>query len=315
MSAQWYYMLGDKKLGPVTAGQLKQLAQTGQLQPTDKVWKEGMKSWVPAEKVKGLIQTTPLPIPSPKAEATGSDANEKVPPPPPSTAGRSASPVQMPTDRGRVILTRAVESWRALKLQTRIAIGSSLALVAIAFLWIVAASLTATPVDPVNRENLTIIRQKELSLSEVESLMGRPADETYSVPNGTTHNKWKSGERLIDVLYDRNGHFYQVVSVKLPKDNTTSETSKNEPRNSASPYDEGYSKGVSTANNWLRKLRSMAPAAQREFVSVYRNELSGYERNRDQLTRAYGANSDDARRYTGLCNGIRDTMKKAGFNL
>src|SRR6185312_6521040 len=35
--------------------QLKQLALSGQLKPTDLVWQDGMSDWVPANSVKGLF--------------------------------------------------------------------------------------------------------------------------------------------------------------------------------------------------------------------------------------------------------------------
>ena len=55
MSEQWYYTKGDQKHGPVTAEKLKELAASGQLQPSDLIWKEGMKQWAKAELVKGLV--------------------------------------------------------------------------------------------------------------------------------------------------------------------------------------------------------------------------------------------------------------------
>jgi hypothetical protein len=56
MADQWYYARNNQKHGPLTGQQLKRAAVTGQLQPTDMVWKEGMPKWVPASGVKGLFQ-------------------------------------------------------------------------------------------------------------------------------------------------------------------------------------------------------------------------------------------------------------------
>jgi hypothetical protein len=64
MADQWYYARNNQKHGPLTGRQLKQAAATGQLQPTDMVWKEGMPKWVPASGVKGLF-------PMPQAAAAG----------------------------------------------------------------------------------------------------------------------------------------------------------------------------------------------------------------------------------------------------
>ncbi len=57
MASQWYYAQGGQQLGPVTSEQLKQLAQTGQLNPTDLIWKDGLAEWTPARKVAGLFST------------------------------------------------------------------------------------------------------------------------------------------------------------------------------------------------------------------------------------------------------------------
>jgi WD40 repeat protein len=79
MPQNWYYAAGEQKLGPYSASQLRQLATTGQLRPTDMVWKEGMKQWAAAGSVKGLFPPTadrppavaspPTSEPSPSAPA------------------------------------------------------------------------------------------------------------------------------------------------------------------------------------------------------------------------------------------------------
>ena len=57
---------GGQQQGPVSSKQLKQMAATGQLQPTDLVWKEGMEQWVAASSIKGLFAaTTSTPPPPP----------------------------------------------------------------------------------------------------------------------------------------------------------------------------------------------------------------------------------------------------------
>jgi hypothetical protein len=50
----WYESNGEQK-GPVSAAQLKGLANSGELQPTDMIWKEGAPDWVTAGSVKGLF--------------------------------------------------------------------------------------------------------------------------------------------------------------------------------------------------------------------------------------------------------------------
>ena len=61
MVDQWYYAQQGQRQGPVAEDQLKQLAASGQLKPTDKVWKQGMAAWTQASEIEGLI---PPPDPS-----------------------------------------------------------------------------------------------------------------------------------------------------------------------------------------------------------------------------------------------------------
>lgn len=53
---EWHYTInGQPAAIPVNAAQLKQLAESGQLKPTDLVWQDGMLEWAPAGSVKGLF--------------------------------------------------------------------------------------------------------------------------------------------------------------------------------------------------------------------------------------------------------------------
>jgi len=66
-AAQWYYVKNGQKLGPVTAQLLKEKALSGELLPTDYLWKFGLKDWVLAGSLPKLVfpvskvQTPPLP--------------------------------------------------------------------------------------------------------------------------------------------------------------------------------------------------------------------------------------------------------------
>ncbi|HEY7428600.1 MAG TPA: DUF4339 domain-containing protein [Gemmataceae bacterium] len=56
MANEWHYTLnGQQAAAPVSATQLKMLATSGQLKPTDLVWQDGMLDWVPASALKGLF--------------------------------------------------------------------------------------------------------------------------------------------------------------------------------------------------------------------------------------------------------------------
>src|SRR4051794_22211267 len=65
----WYESNGEQK-GPITAAQLKGLAVSGELRPTDMIWKEGAPDWMTAGSVKGLFpEGTPGLAPPPPASA------------------------------------------------------------------------------------------------------------------------------------------------------------------------------------------------------------------------------------------------------
>ena len=59
MAAGWFYAHGDEEKGPVSAEELKKLAASNALAPTDLVWQEGMEEWVPATEVPGLFPGAP----------------------------------------------------------------------------------------------------------------------------------------------------------------------------------------------------------------------------------------------------------------
>jgi len=63
MAAEWHYSKGNQQHGPVSASELKQLAQSGKLGPSDLVWKEGMENWKPASSIKGLFPATEVGTP------------------------------------------------------------------------------------------------------------------------------------------------------------------------------------------------------------------------------------------------------------
>jgi len=63
MAAEWHYSKNGQQHGPVSAADLKAMAQAGELAPTDKVWKEGMAEWKAAGKIKGLFPSPPGPAP------------------------------------------------------------------------------------------------------------------------------------------------------------------------------------------------------------------------------------------------------------
>src|SRR5262245_34615342 len=58
---EWYYTTNNQQMGPVSWDELRQLASSGLLHPTDMVWKEGMADWVKATRTDGLFSERAAP--------------------------------------------------------------------------------------------------------------------------------------------------------------------------------------------------------------------------------------------------------------
>jgi hypothetical protein len=82
MADEWYYAQQGRQAGPVNMDYLSQLAASGQLQPTDLVWKEGMANWAPARTAAGHLFPAPAPIPLAAAEPYGLRDAEPLAEPP-----------------------------------------------------------------------------------------------------------------------------------------------------------------------------------------------------------------------------------------
>jgi hypothetical protein len=67
MADQWYYGTEGSRQGPFTPRELLELATSGQLRPTDTVWKEGVPAGVPAHRVKNLFPSGAAPASAPAA--------------------------------------------------------------------------------------------------------------------------------------------------------------------------------------------------------------------------------------------------------
>ena len=87
MANEWYYIKAGQQKGPVSFEGLTLLVQTGKLDLTDHVWKQGMEKWAPASKINGLFSTAPATLPTEgkrsgkkNRDATPSGAN--IPPSP-----------------------------------------------------------------------------------------------------------------------------------------------------------------------------------------------------------------------------------------
>jgi hypothetical protein len=66
--ADWYYAKNGQQKGPISPAELKKLATSGEIAPTDLVFQEGGTQWVEASTVKGLFPAggaKPAPAPAP----------------------------------------------------------------------------------------------------------------------------------------------------------------------------------------------------------------------------------------------------------
>ena len=93
MAKQWYFVKDGKPQGPISALELKQKADSGELRPEDLVCPEDHEDWVKAAAVKGLFATkvvTPPPLP-PSPMAPPPLPTSSLPPPLPTVSADSQS--------------------------------------------------------------------------------------------------------------------------------------------------------------------------------------------------------------------------------
>ena len=92
---QWYYARNDQQFGPISAAELKQLADSGQLSPDDLLWREGMDSWATAINLRGLF-TNEATANTPTAEQSATISQPApVAPPRPTPAPVAAQGVSL----------------------------------------------------------------------------------------------------------------------------------------------------------------------------------------------------------------------------
>jgi hypothetical protein len=92
----WFYASSGVQKGPVSEEALRSLAASGQLAPTDLVWRDGMPSWQPASSIPGLLPpglAAPPPLPASQPAAP------YYPPPRPSISDDSAMRWVLPVGR------------------------------------------------------------------------------------------------------------------------------------------------------------------------------------------------------------------------
>jgi hypothetical protein len=106
---EWYYAQGNKQRGPVTAAELKLLADRGELSPDDLVWRAGMEDWIAARKVKGLFdspsRSVAAPVPAPPLEPAPASPSQA--PVLPATSADAIPATAAPTSRLRTAFERS----------------------------------------------------------------------------------------------------------------------------------------------------------------------------------------------------------------
>jgi hypothetical protein len=146
MSEQWYYTRNGQQDGPVSALELRELAESGQLQPTDLVRKEGMASWCGVGVVEGLFPAAiPVSGAAPDEPIATAVPVEEVTPKPPSAFSTE------------VILARVKASWQQLspkqKILVPVSAGVGLLFLAVLFVTCGGASRVLARKDSAQTEH------------------------------------------------------------------------------------------------------------------------------------------------------------------
>jgi len=134
MAAEWFCDISGKQIGPLSAQQLKAMAEEGRLAPEHKVRQGANGPWVPAARVKGLFSadavpsasrpvkpvdasaTPPPPVAQPVSPAESNHVPQakasSIPPPPPaSTAAATPPATGLPKRDEFSIVTAADTPW------------------------------------------------------------------------------------------------------------------------------------------------------------------------------------------------------------
>jgi hypothetical protein len=78
---EWFYAAGGEQRGPISESALHRLFKQGALSPCDLVWRVGLKNWIPARTVEGLLIPPSLPGAPPRdtgEQLSGTDASSEI---------------------------------------------------------------------------------------------------------------------------------------------------------------------------------------------------------------------------------------------
>jgi hypothetical protein len=350
MANEWHYTKNGQRFGPVSGQQLKELAAKGGIGPDDLVWKEGMPQWVPASKIKGLLPssapnaTEPPPVP-PVVDTA------ETQPPAQAPASKLATLRTATSEKAQAVLGRAKSIWSKLSLKQRLLVGGGAVGLCVLLLLVfmllfggqgvvsadeLAATFTASRDSATSRYKGRVIRVSGVVSGPGARLLQDDKGQSYELASvivkTNTPLRVRCDFKDPTISYDQaaslrgqllvlkgecrgvesSGDIWikdcELVSSSRPVANGKANANAN------SAYDSGYQEGLSLGNEYARRLQGMAPAAQNEFRNVYANELRTHERNRDEVIRAYGAESNNGQNKKGFCDGLREALQKAGIN-
>jgi TM2 domain-containing membrane protein YozV/ribosomal protein L12E/L44/L45/RPP1/RPP2 len=77
VSQEWYYSVDGGRQGPISAAELKKLADAATIKPGDLVWKDGMADWVEAKSIKGLFGAKNGDAAAAQPQAAAASADER----------------------------------------------------------------------------------------------------------------------------------------------------------------------------------------------------------------------------------------------
>ena len=117
--ADWYYLL-DREYGPVSAAELKRLAEVGTIRPDTKVKNGSAGTWGPALQVKGLFAKRPSSAQPPKP-----------PPVPPPPRAEPSAPVPEPPNSTRSSVKSTAKGGKGGRGPLMAVVGSAIGLVLI----------------------------------------------------------------------------------------------------------------------------------------------------------------------------------------
>lgn len=86
----WFLIRGGKRIGPLSAADLRARAAAGEITPTDLLWKQGLTDPVPCGSVRGLFAAASPPVRPGATVRTG--ASSPAAPPPLPAAGGGGNP-------------------------------------------------------------------------------------------------------------------------------------------------------------------------------------------------------------------------------